>query len=84
MPSGKAWKVEIVFESPGPRPNGLHDEGLWILDAGDNRAYLVQYEDGKVLRALETEFTVGSDITFGSDCLWIASTRNERSFAPTQ
>jgi hypothetical protein len=72
-------KVEIVFKSPGPRPNGLQatDEGLWILDAGDNRAYLVQYQDGKVLRALETEFTVGSDITVGCDCLWIASTRNE-------
>lgn len=68
--------VETVFDSPGPKPNGLQaaPDGLWILDQGDNRAYLVRYEDGKVLRALDTESKAGSGITFDGEAIWIAST----------
>lgn len=71
-----AGKVETVFKSPGPKPNGLQatKDGLWILDQGDNRAYLVSYEDGKVLRALDTESKAGSGITFDGEAIWIAST----------
>ena len=69
-------KVERVFDSPGPTPNGLQatPDGLWILDQGENRAYLVRFEDGKVLRALETESAHGSGITFDGKSIWIAST----------
>lgn len=69
-------KVTTMFDSPGPKPNGLQaaDDGLWILDQGDNRAYLVAYSDGKVLRQLETETKAGSGITFGGSALWTAST----------
>jgi|SRR5688572_9526190 len=71
-----AKKVETVFKSPGPKPNGLQAtrDGLWILDQGDNKAYLVGYKDGKVLRALETESKAGSGITFDGEALWLAST----------
>src|SRR5450432_2817824 len=47
-------KVETVCNSPGPAPNGLQAtrEGLWIIDQGaGNKAYLVTYEGGKVLRS---------------------------------
>src|SRR5438445_2795886 len=76
VPARKVGKVETAFKSPGPTPNGLQatDEGLWILDAGDNRVYLVRYEDGKVLRSFDTEATVASGITYSSDGLWIANT----------
>lgn len=69
-------KVETVFDSPGPKPNGLQatDDGLWILDQGDNRAYLVSYDTGKVLRTLETDTEAGSGITFDGSALWTAST----------
>ncbi len=69
-------KVESIFKSPGPKPNGLQvaPDGLWILDQGDNRAYLVRYEDGKVLRALDTDSKAGSGITFDGEAIWIAST----------
>lgn len=69
-------KVATMFDSPGPKPNGLQaaDEGLWILDQGDNRAYLVDYRDGKVLRQFETETKAGSGITFDGSALWTAST----------
>ena len=68
--------VKTVFKSPGPKPNGLQAtrDGLWILDQGDNRAYLVDYQDGKVLRALDTDSKAGSGITYDGEAIWIAST----------
>ena len=62
----KVGKVEIAFRSPGPQPNGLQatTEGLWIIDQGPgSKAYLVTYEDGKVLRSFETETDRSSGIT---------------------
>jgi hypothetical protein len=69
-------KPEIAFKSPGPQPNGLQavKEGLWILDQRENRAQLVSYEGGKVLRALDTECKAGSGITFDGEAIWLAST----------
>ena len=62
----RSAKVEKVFDSPGPKPNGLQatQDGLWILDQGNNHISLVSYENGKVLRDLETESDRGSGITF--------------------
>ena len=72
-----AGKVETVFKSPGPQPNGLQatSDGLWIIDQGaGNKAYLVSYDDGKVLRSFETETDKSSGITFDGEALWIGST----------
>ncbi|HUQ92455.1 MAG TPA: hypothetical protein VM120_12310 [Bryobacteraceae bacterium] len=71
----RSVKVTQTFKSPGPKPNGLQatKDGLWILDQGDNRAYLVDYS-GKTLRTLETESKAGSGITFDGEALWLAST----------
>jgi hypothetical protein len=77
IPTRKVGKVEIVFKSPGPQPNGLQatKDGLWIIDQGvGNKAYLVSYEDGKVLRGFETETDKSSGITFDGEALWIGST----------
>src|ERR1700730_16218893 len=73
----KTGKVETVFNSPGPAPNGLQAtrEGLWIIDQGaGNKAWLVTYERGKVLRSFETETDKSSGITFDGEALWIGST----------
>ena len=73
----KVGKVETVFDSPGPQPNGLQatKDGLWIIDQGaGNKAYLVSYEKGKVLRGFETETEKSSGITFDGEALWIGST----------
>src|ERR1700733_6869191 len=71
-------KVEIAFESPhGSKPNGLQatTDGLWIIDQGEgNKAYLVSYADGKVLRSFGTETDRSSGITFDDGTLWIGST----------
>ncbi len=76
VPARKVGKVEIVYKSPGPKPNGLQatQEGLWVMDQGDNKAYLVNYQDGKILRALDTEADRASGITFDGEAIWIAST----------
>lgn len=73
----KVGKVETVFNSPGPQPNGLQAtrDGLWIMDQGaGNKAYLVDYEKGKVLRGFDTETEKSSGITFDGQALWIGST----------
>jgi streptogramin lyase len=77
VPTRKVGKVETVFKSPGPKPNGLQatKDGLWVMDQGEgNRAYLVSYEDGKTLRGFETEADRASGITFDGEAIWIAST----------
>ncbi len=74
-------KVEIVFRSPGPHPNGLQatDDGLWIIDQSEgNKAYLVSYENGQVLRSFPTETDRSSGITFDGEALWIGSTYNRQ------
>jgi streptogramin lyase len=74
----RVGKVETVFKSPGPNPNGLQatDDGLWMIDQGNNKAYLVSYTDGKVLREFETDADRASGITHDGEALWIGSTYN--------
>ena len=73
--------AQKVFTAPGGgHPNGLQAtaDGLWILDQGDNKAYLVDY-DGKLKRELQTESDRGSGIGFDGKNLWIASTYNRKT-----
>src|SRR5579864_170544 len=76
--SRRVGKAEIAFKSPpGSKPNGLQatKDGLWMIDQGEgNKAYLVSYEDGKVLRSFETETDRSSGITFDDGTLWLGST----------
>jgi hypothetical protein len=76
IPTRNVGDVETVFKSPGPKPNGLQATagGLWIIDQGDNRAYLVDYRNGSVLRSLDTEADRASGITFDGEAIWLAST----------
>ena len=77
IPIRKTGKVETVFKSPGPQPNGLQatPDGLWIMDQGaENKAYLVSYNGGKVLRSFVTETDKSSGITYENGTLWIGST----------
>ena len=73
----KTGKVQIVFDSPVPAPNGLQatQDGWWIIDQGaGSRACLASYETGKALRSFETETDRPSGITFDGEALWIGST----------
>jgi len=77
IPVRKTGKVEVVFDSPATKPNGLQatKEGLWIIDQGPgNQAHLVDYKTGKVIKGFETETEASSGITFDGEALWIGST----------
>ena len=77
IPVRKTGKVEIVFNSPATKPNGLQAtrDGLWIIDQGPgNQAHLVAYKTGKVIKGFETETESSSGITFDGETLWIGST----------
>ncbi|MEO7144933.1 MAG: hypothetical protein ABI165_15660 [Bryobacteraceae bacterium] len=70
-------RLEKAFLAPGQMPNGMSPaaDGLWILDQKDpNKVHKVRYEDGTVLREIQTESVHGSGITSGDGALWIGST----------
>ena len=76
VPVRDAGRVETVFKTPGPHPNGLQatGEGLWIIDGDDGRVFFVRYEDGRVIRGFETDCVKPSGITFDGEAIWMAST----------
>jgi hypothetical protein len=49
-----------------------------MIDQGNNKAYLVSYTDGKVLREFETDADRASGITHDGEALWIGSTYKPR------
>lgn len=75
-----ASKVDprVLWKTPDPQPNGLQakPEGLWVIDQVDpNRIYLLGYEDGAVLREIQTRAHHSSGITIDpSGNIWVAST----------
>lgn len=80
FPTTVADRVERLYASPGPHPNGLQatKDGLWILDQQTARAALVEIETGKVIRELATSADRPSGITQEGTALWIASTYNRK------
>ena len=75
MPSNIA-RVERLFQSPGPHPNGLQaaPDGLWCIDQVDNKVYRLDYETGEALFEGQTDTVHSSGITVGGGCVWVAST----------
>ena len=68
-----------LFNCPGPKPNGLQatEEGLWVIDQGNNYAYLLDWESGSTIKSFETETDKSSGITVDDEGnLWVASTYN--------
>jgi sugar lactone lactonase YvrE len=72
----KIAKVEKLFLSPGPQPNGLQaaPDGLWYIDQRDNKVYKLDWKTGKTLFEAQTATDRSSGITIGGGYLWIAST----------
>ena len=63
-------RVEKLFTTPGPCPNGLQaaPDGLWVLDQGDNHVYKLSYDNGSALVKMET------DSDRGGGFIWVTST----------
>ena len=73
-----AVRIEKLFVTPGPHPNGLQaaPDGLWVIDQGDNHVYKLNYKDGSALVNMKTDADRSSGITLGGGFIWIASTYN--------
>jgi len=73
-----SYNIRILWKTPGEQPNGLQatSEGLWVLDQVDpNVVYLLNYDDGQILRQFPTRGHHGSGITVDPrGNIWIAST----------
>src|SRR3982074_1132450 len=68
-------KITKLYKSPDGHPNGLEStpEGLWIGEQTTDRAYLVDWTTGKVLKKVETESSNTSGIAYGGGFLWMAA-----------
>lgn len=74
-------KVELVYKSPHPTPNGLQatSEGLWVIDQGkENWVSLINFADGKLIREFRVPDLAGaSGLTVDPDgVMWINDTHN--------
>ena len=68
-------RFELAFQAPVARPNGLQatDDGLWIADQDEGRAFLAAPDDGQVLRSFRTGAGKSSGVAFGHGALWMCS-----------
>ena len=68
-------RFERAFQAPVARPNGLQftDDGLWIADQDEGRAFLVAPDDGSVLRSFRTGAGKSSGVAWGQGALWMCS-----------
>ncbi|HET8548176.1 MAG TPA: hypothetical protein VFL57_09240 [Bryobacteraceae bacterium] len=67
--------VTKLFRSPDGHPNALESarEGLWVGEQTTDRAYLLDWRTGKVLKSVETESSNTSGIAYGGGFLWMAA-----------
>lgn len=78
-------RFELAFQAPVAHPNGLQatDEGLWIADQDEGRAFLVAPDDGAVIRSFSTGAGKSSGVTFGHGALWMCSNGLPKTRPPT-
>lgn len=71
----RGYKVELLFKTPEGHPNAMEatPEGLWIAEQQSDRAYLLDWKNGKVLRKFETESHNTSGIAYGGGYLWMGA-----------
>src|ERR1700694_4630836 len=65
----------VMFMGPGLQVNGLEavPEGLWLCDQRDDRSYLVDYSDGRVITSFASPARTASGITFRAGSVCVAS-----------
>ena len=71
-----AFPIQLMV-SPGPKPNGLQasEDGLWVIDQGNAKVHLLDWESGKIIKELQTATDRSSGITLDPEGnIWIAST----------
>jgi streptogramin lyase len=74
VPTHRA-KVTKLFRSPDGHPNALEatPQGLWVGEQVTDRAYLLDWKTGEVLKKVETESSNTSGLAFGGGYLWMGA-----------
>ena len=74
VPSRRGTPVRL-FKSPDGHPNALEatPQGLWVGEQVTDRAYLLDWKTGEVLKKVETESSNTSGIAYGGGFLWMAA-----------
>lgn len=74
--------ITDMWLAPCETPNGLQasDEGLWVIDAAENRLMLLDWDDGGILHEAPTDTYKASGLTLSPDHIWVASTHNSRLY----
>lgn len=74
LPTHKA-KVTRLWRSPDGHPNALEAtlEGLWVGEQVTDRAYLLDWKTGEVLKKVETESSNTSGMAYGGGYLWMGA-----------
>src|SRR5260370_9927284 len=64
---GANHKITKLWKSPDGHPNGLEStpEGLWVGEQTTDRAYLLDWKTGKVVKKVDTESSNTSGIAYG-------------------
>jgi streptogramin lyase len=74
VPIHKA-KVTRVYKAPDGHPNALEatPEGLWVGDQCTDRAHLLDWKTGEVLKKVDTESSNTSGMAYGGGFLWMGA-----------
>jgi len=74
VPTHRA-KVTKLFRSPEGHPNALEatPQGLWVGEQISDRAYLLDWKTGEVLKKVDTESSNTSGMAYGGGYLWMAA-----------
>jgi len=68
--------ASLRWYTPCPQPNGLQatDQGVWVIDQQDLNVYLLDWNDGHIIRQFPTATNHSSGITWDGEAIWVAST----------
>ncbi len=74
-PMRRRKKVEVLYQSPDGNPNGLEatEDGLWVGEQVTDRAYLLDFETGRVLAGYETQSSNTSGIAAGDGFVFMGA-----------
>ncbi|MEO7142717.1 MAG: hypothetical protein ABI165_04365 [Bryobacteraceae bacterium] len=77
-------KIKKMFRSPDGHPNALEStpEGLWVGEQTTDRAYLLDWKTGSVLKKVDTESSNTSGIAYGGGFLWMSANGKAVGRAP--
>ena len=83
-PGATQLKTTKLYRSPDGHPNALEStpEGLWVGEETTDRAYLLDWKTGRVLKRVETESSNTSGIAYGGGFLWMSANGKAVGRAP--